>query len=246
MALVKGSKVTRIKIIEYRRGILIFACFAIVLASISALFLSSYAGYKKGLGQQKQTLSDVQRLSSELAMWKKRSNEFEQLLENSKVASEVDRQASEEVRQEILELKEEVSRLNEENSFYKGIMAPNEKESGLTLGEVELVQSKSENAFEYKFVIRQLAQRHNVLSGYVSVTIRGRQDGVETFYALSQLSDSVSGERVRLRFKYFQVLSGVLTLPDGFEPEGLRVEAKTTGNNPQTIDKKFGWLVEEV
>jgi len=212
----------------------------------ASVAVTGFVGYSKGLGEKQSALSDVDRLSSELALWQKRANEYEQLLENTKVASEVDRKASEEVRQEILELKEEVSRLDEENSFYKGIMAPNEKENGLSLGSVELVRSKNGEAFDFKIIVRQLAQRHNLLTGTVSVTIRGRQDGVEAFYALSDLSPDISSERVRLRFKYFQVVDGSLTLPEGFEPEGLRIEAKTTGNNPQSIDKKFGWLVEEV
>ncbi len=246
MALVKGSKITQVRVVEYRlRAFVVLVAF-IVATLILSVYLSYFLGNKQGLGVQKQALADVERLSAELSEWKTRANEFDQLLENSKVASQVDRQASEEVRQEIIVLKEEISRLSEENTFYKGIMAPNEKENGLSLGSVELLRSRNATTYNYKIVVRQLAQRHNLLNGVVKVTVRGRQDGVETKHPLMLLSDSVSQENIKLRFKYFQVLEGVLGLPEGFEPEGLQIEAKTTGKDPQTVSKNFGWLVEEV
>lgn len=246
MALVKGSKITRVKVVEYRARVVWISALAILAVIIISSGLSFYFGNKQGLGEQKQALSDVARLSSELEHWRSRAIEFEQLFENSKVASQVDRQASEEVRQEIITLKEEMSRLSEENTFYKGIMAPNEKESGLSLGSVELLRSRDEKAYNYKIVVRQLAQRHNLLNGVLKVTVSGRQDGVETSYPLMLLSDSVTQEEIKLRFKYFQVLEGVLGLPEGFEPEGLQIEAKTTGKDAQSVSKNFGWLVEEV
>lgn len=246
MALVKGSKITRVRVVEYRFGAVLSFVLAGLVAAAIAVFASYYLGHKQGLGKQEQALADVDRLSIELSHWKGRANEVEQLLENSKVASEVDRQASEEVRLEIIELKEELSRLSEENTFYKGIMAPNEKESGLTLGSVELLRSRNAKTYDFKIVIQQLAQRHNLLNGYANVTVRGRQNGLETSYPLMVLSDSVTQEDIKLRFKYFQVLEGALGLPEGFEPEGLQIEARTTGKDPQVVSKNFGWLVEEV
>ena len=246
MALVKGSKITRVKVVEYRfRAVVIWVSLIVALLVISAVS-SYYIGNKQGLGEQEQALADVERLSSELLVWQNQATEFEQLFENSKIASQVDRQASEEVRQEIISLKEEIARLSEENTFYKGIMSPNEKENGLTLGSVELLRSRNAKTYDYKIVVRQLAQRHNLLSGFLKVTVSGRQDGLETSYPLMLLSDSVTQEQIKLRFKYFQVLEGVLGLPEGFEPEGLQIEAKTTGKDSQSVSKNFGWLVEEV
>jgi hypothetical protein len=246
MALVKGSKVTRVKVIEYRYRYLIIAALLLVLFLILSLIGSYFWGHQQGLGKQKQALADVKRLSVQTEQWRLKAQEFEQLLENSKIASQVDRQASEEVRQEIIALKDEVSRLGEENTFYKGLMAPNEKESGLTLGAVELLRSRDPKSYDYKIVIQQLAQRHNLLNGYVSVTVRGRQDGIETSCPLMLLSESVSQENIKVRFNYFQVLEGSLGLPEGFEPEGLQIEARTTGRESQLVSKNFGWLVEEV
>lgn len=246
MSRVKGSPKKRIKVVEYRlRAVLMLAVLVLILVG-SAVSSAYFFGHKVGMAGQEQATQDVLRLTQELAKWQTAANKYEQQLENFKTAAEVDRQSSEGVRQEVIALKDEIARLSEENTFYKGLMAPNEKASGLTLGSVELVRSRGADTYSYKVVVQQLATRHNLLNGYLTFTVIGKQDGVETRYPLMVLSDDISAEQIRLRFKYFQVVEGQLGLPLNFEPEGIEIEARTTGSDPQQVSKKFGWLVEEV
>ncbi len=246
MARVKGSPKKRIKVVEYRlRAVLsiVLLSLVIIVASVSGAY---FFAYKLGMSGQEKASQDVSRLSTELSDWREKANEYEQLLENSKTAAEIDRQSSEGVRQEVIALKDEIARLSEENSFYRGLMAPNEKSSGLTIGAVELVRARDSANYVFKIVIQQLAKRHNVLSGSVTVSVNGKQDGIDKSYPLIALSEDVSAEQIKLRFKYFQVLEGELALPDNFEPEGLEINASTSGAKPQKVSKKFGWLVEEI
>lgn len=246
MTLVKGSKKKRVKVIEYRARMIFGVTFA-ALALFSLCVLGVYFfGFKTGMAGQEQALGDAGKYKSELAEWRSKALEFEQLLENSVTAAQVDRQASEGVRQEVIELKDEIARLSEENSFYRGIMSPTDSASGLTIGSVELVRNRDTDSYTYKVVVQQLATRHNVLSGELRFSILGRQDGVETRYPLMMVSDTIDAERIKLRFKYFQVIEGELALPLGFEPEGVEIEAETSGSKKQKVAKKFGWLVEEV
>jgi len=246
MARVKGSPKRRVKVVEYRLRIVVGILAALVLAVAGLAAAAYFGGHKVGMSGQERAKEDVQRLSTELAQWKSSAQEYEQLLENSNTAAEIDRQSSEGVRQEVISLKDEIARLSEENTFYRGLMAPNEKASGLTIGSVELVRSRDSETYNYKVVVQQLATRHSVLSGVLTFTVFGRQDGIETRYPLMDLSNDVSVEDVRLRFKYFQVIEGQLGLPENFEPEGIEISARTTGAKVQKVDKKFGWLVEEL
>ena len=246
MARVKGSAKKRIKVIEYRlRSILTLAA-TLVVSVFLAIWAAYFTGHTLGMSGQEQALKDVKSLSSELDVWRTKANEFEQLFENSKTAAEIDRQSSEGVRQEVISLKDQIARLSEENSFYRGLMAPNEKASGLTIGSVELVRSRDSYNYNYKVVVQQLATRHNVLSGVLTFTINGQQNGIDASYPLMVLSDDVGVEQIKLRFKYFQVIEGQLGLPESFEPEGIEIVARTTGSKPQQVNKKFGWLVEEI
>lgn len=245
MTLVKGSKILRVKVIEYRLRNIILSIFAIGLALAVAVVASYFYGHKLGMSGQQQALKDVTRLSGELHEQQASVRRLEQQLANAKTFVEVDRKASEDVRQEVILLKDEIARLEEENNFYRGLMAPNEQARGLTLGAVELVSTSSERRYVYKVVVQQLASRHNLLSGNLSYAVLGTRAGEAMRIPLKDLSDTVSTEKIKLRFKYFQVVEGELVLPDGFDPDGVAIKASTTGANAQTVEKKFGWLVEE-
>jgi hypothetical protein len=246
MSHVKGTPIKSVRVIEYRMHRIVLSVISVVALVIAALVACYFWGFGVGMSGQRQALDDLTRISDELNVARAKADEFEQLFENSRLSSEVDRKASEDVRKEVLELKDEVARLGEENNFYKSLMAPSEKASGLTLGAVELIRARNSDHYEYRIVVQQLAKRHELLKGNISIIISGRQNDIATQFPLMVLSDDVTEERIKLRFKYFQVIEGRLSLPLGFEPEGLMIEARSTGKNAQTVSKKFGWLVEEV
>lgn len=246
MSHVKGSPIKRVRVIEYTPYKLVVSTLLILGLVSAGMAVCYFWGHSIGMDGQKKALSELARLEQALTESNVKAREFEQLFENSRLSSEVDRQASEDVRKEVLELKDELARLDEENSFYRSLMAPSEKANGLTLGAVELIRARNSDHYEYRIVVQQLAKRHQLLNGQLTVTISGRQNDIATDFPLMVLSDDIAEETIKLRFKYFQVIEGKLSLPLGFEPEGLTIEARSTGKNAQVVSKNFGWLVEEV
>lgn len=218
---------------------------AMTLLFAAGVFVSFKVGFTEGMSGQERALSDVARLTSELKQSQARVGELEQQMANLRVASEVDQQASEDVRQEVISLKDQLAELQEENSFYRNLMAPTGNKRGLTFGAVELGDTDRLRTYRYKVVMQQLATSHELLNGNLRFTVIGKLNGFEVQYALSELSEQVEGENIRLRFKYFQTIEGQLSLPDGFEPERIELVASSTGRDPVTVEKRFGWLVEE-
>lgn len=246
MTVVKGSKLYPVKVIHdrpYRRiGFILIA----ILAAIGFAAFSYFSGYTVGMAGQKKALSDVASLTVKLSEAQTQSVELEQRLANLKLGTEVDSQANEEVRKEVLVLKDEMAKLQEENSFYRGLMAPTKNKRGLNFGVVEIGQTEALRTFRYKVVMQQLATNHQLLTGTLDYRVIGKDDGVEVIYKLNELSSAVTNDTVRLRFKYFQTIEGEMTLPEGFEPEKIELVARSTGKDPVTVEKRFGWLVEEI
>ena len=56
---------------------------------------------------------------------------------------------------------------------------------------------------------------------------------------LSEL-DNEKSDAVRFRFRYFQNITGRMTLPDGFEPRLVMIAAQSSGGN-QRLEKDFDW-----
>jgi hypothetical protein len=50
---------------------------------------------------------------------------------------------------------------------------------------------------------------------------------------------------LRLEFKYFSINRGILTLPENFEPEYIRVLLRYPWMEKPQFDQKFDWKVED-
>lgn len=246
MSIVKGTKQHRVKVIE-DRPFMRWGFFSLILMiMVAAVFASHKVGFATGMSQQESALEDVERLEKELRASRSSALELEQKVTNINMGAQVDRQANEEIRQEVINLKEQIAQLQEENTFYRGLMAPTKNKRGLAFGAVELSQSERARTYNYKVVLQQLATNHQLLNGSLYYKVVGKTLGQDVNYPLNQLSPQINTELIKLRFKYFQTIEGELTLPEGFEPMAIELVAKSTGKNPVTVEKRFGWLVEEV
>lgn len=245
MAVVKGSKQHNLKVIQHRPWVRFLYVLITVSITTAAAVGSYYFGYTRGMAGQEEALNSVANLTAELNVKNTALRAAEQELANIKLGAEVDRQSSEDVRQEVIALKEQLAALEADNSFYRNLMAPTENKRGLNFGVIELGATDVNRKVHYKFVMQQLATNHQLLKGSLEVVLIGKQNNLEARYHLSDLSPSVGGKSIKLRFKYFQTIEGDLVLPEGFDPERIELTAKSTGKNSVTIEKRLGWLVEE-
>lgn len=245
MAVVKGSKQYPLKIVQYRPWVRAFMVLLLVTIVAVAVLASYEVGHREGMAGQEKALADVAVMQTKLRSAESQVEELQQKVANINLGAEVDRQASEDVRQEVISLKDELAKLEEENSFYRNLMAPTGNRRGLTFGAVEVVDTDKPRTYSFKVVMQQLATNHQLLNGTLTFSVVGKLNGLEATFTLNQLSEQVSTDAIRLRFKYFQTIQGELSLPDGFEPERIELVAKSTGAESVTVEKRFGWLVEE-
>lgn len=246
MTIVKGSKIRPVKVTYHRPFMRIFVVIALACIFAASVRASFYFGQKQGQSRQEKTLADVAIMEDQLQASVKKIEELEQTIANTSLGAEIDRQANEEVRLEVMDLKEKIAALEKENGFYRGLMAPTKNQRGLSIGAVEISQTDRPRTFSYKVVMQQLATNHQLLNGTLKYSVEGRLNGENVTYALKDLSRDVSTELIKLRFKYFQNVEGELQLPEGFEPEGISILARSIGKNAVTVEKRFGWLVEEI
>lgn len=251
MTAVKGSKQLKMMVVAYRPWLRV-VIFCFVMAALTAAGWASYfVGLKNGQSQQSVAISDSDRLQQELLSMQQElvvnqqeSKDLSQEVANLKLGSVVDRKSSEDVRAEVIDLKGQIATLKEDISFYRGLMSPTDNKSGLTIGSLNVISTGFARHYEYKLVVQQLATRHKMLRGHLSFRIFGRQLDQLVSLSLKDVSDSVSLDRIKLRFKYFQTVQGRLVLPEGFEPE--RIELVASSEDPSVeVKKKFGWLVQE-
>lgn len=227
----------------YRKILIIFALsFTFLVAVIGSFLLGRYYSLEtKGITgtDQKQFKPLYEKKVEEVG-------KLEQQVANLKLATEVDRKANEEVRAQVVELKMQLAEMEQDNTFYRSLMRPNTSDQGLIIDAPSISAiAGSDNKYRYNVVIKQIVAQHRQLSGYLEFEILGREESGPRRLALKDVSESVSKEQIKLRFKYFQPVKGEMTLPEGFVPE--RIELKVVIKLPKKVvlEKKFGWLVKE-
>ncbi len=251
MTAVKGSKQYKLKVVPYRplyRAMAWLGASAVILAVLVA---SYFWGSIHGLELQARAIAERDQLRIDLQAKSREAEEYRQRVANLRLGSEVDRKASEEVRNEVIELKSQIADLEADIAFYRGLMAPSGNKRGLTIGSLDVISTGSAREYDYKLTVQQLTTSHTLLKGYLNFNVVGRkptpdgQGSEELVLPLRDLTSKVADENIQLRFKYFQNFSGRLKLPEGFEPVRIELLAKSTGKNAVTVEKKFGWLVQE-
>ena len=239
-----GSKQFTSVVVRDRPGRRVAIRIAVVVALVITAVASYWLGGYRIFSDYRQLKADHERLQAVLKDTEAKLEEASQQLANQKLGASVDQQALEEVRATVSEHKQTINRLNEEISFYKGLMAPTDRERGLGIRSWEIYPGKEPGRYQYKLVMQQLAVKHNLLIGSVTVTLVGRMGDKEQSFTLNALSDEVGDRSIRLRFKYFQYIDGELQLPEGFVVDRVDIVAHASKPNAATVEKHYGWVVQ--
>lgn len=242
----KRKKQYPLKVVEHRPARAWVLSLGLLVLVAGGALGSYHYGRIQALKSQVTTEGEIGRLRQELAVTLAAEADLRQQLATLQLGAQVDRRAAEDVRQEVIDLKTQLAELQEENSFYRNLMAPSDNQEGLTFGAVELTDTDTPRRFRFKVVMQQLATNHQLLNGTLTFNVVGRRAGLVDVIPLNELSEDVDSANIKLRFKYFQTIQGQLQLPPDFEPERIELVAKSTGRNAATVEKRFGWLVQEI
>ena len=83
--------------------------------------------------------------------------------------------------------------------------------------------------------------RRDWIQGDVELVVRGRDEQVLSLTEIA-VDDTYP---LKFRFRYFQDLSGVIALPEGFEPESVEITARRRGAKADDLTRTFAWKAAE-
>ena len=156
-------------------------------------------------------------------------------------SSQVDRQAAQTVRDELGMLQEELQAAREEIKFYRGIVSPGEGKQGLRIHNFTLNRGLQAGEYQYDLVLTQLQRNDRYVSGKVVWNIIGKQDDAVSELGLADVTEPGT-ESLAFRFRYFQHLTGVITLPEGFVAHKVELTVKASGKKaPGPLAEVFDW-----
>jgi hypothetical protein len=129
--------------------------------------------------------------------------------------------------------------------FYRQLMVVDNKKEGLDLNSYTITRGDITGALHFRFTFVQYAKQHQNLSGRVNVRLEGKEKGKVAIYYLRDLLTTTNANFGQLQFKYYQILEGDFTLPKGFEPQQIVVDADLTIKS-EPWQRKLAWQIEEL
>lgn len=244
MAAVKGSKQEKMIVVAYRPLRILWVRGTVALGVLLVGAGAYFSGFTAGVSENGEARIERDALQDTVHQIEQENSALRQQLLNLEQATTVDKQALENVQQTIVGLRENISQLEEDVLFYKQIMSPENSENGLVIGQLDLVATDDPGTIRYKLELKQQGNNENLINGYANINILGQRDYQEISIPLSDLSASEDDLDIRLQFRYFQNIEGELVLPANFEPTKVQILAVAEGDNAKTVQKSFGWLVE--
>jgi hypothetical protein len=227
-------------VITYRPGQAYWVLGAILVIIITALFLGRYWGSKVF---DKEMIEKVQ-LEVRTVDLEAQVLESNRNLGLIKLSAEVDAVALENTRQEMIVLQRQIYRRGEELKLYQDLLQDNNQPKGLSVSDLNMV-AMDDGRFKYRWVARQKTVKMQTLSVYSDMWILGTQNGEAVSLSVDTLDDQVKKLPIKLEFKYFSINQGIIQLPEGFEPEQVRITLRYTWMKEAQSDQKFDWKIEE-
>ncbi len=203
------------------------------------------AGYWQAGADHLRAAAEREMLAAQVSTLQQRLVTAEERLAITRLGADVDNQTLDTLRQSLREEQAMVAELREELSFYRSLMAPEEREQGLGIRSWELYPLPVAGRYHFKLVLHQQARHHAQLQGHVTVELAGLLDGDEQVLPLHGLSTDIEQQDIRLRFTYFQNIEGELELPQGFQPLRVNVAAHSSRPRQSRVERSFGWAVQE-
>jgi hypothetical protein len=208
---------------------------AVVLAGSWGLY---QAGHSRGGGggsgsdaraelrQMQQQLSELTRANRELV---RRNAQLER-------GYMVEEAASRRLQESLRDMQSRLQSMDEELTFYRNIVSPENLESGLHIHSFTLEPGGANGEYVYKAVLTQI-RGSGAVEGTLELLVQGRQGDQQGEVAGDALGEASRG----FSFRYFQNLEGRIRIPEGLDPEVLKLTLTTGGNRPRVIEHEYGW-----
>ncbi|MFC4655177.1 DUF6776 family protein [Rheinheimera marina] len=215
-----------------------------LLVTLGLLGLAWWAGQMFG---NYYYLQQVNLLSSRLEEMQQRSNKLttelnERLKQNDYLTAElaVEKSASQLLQKELKSEQQKLFDNRKELAFYQRIMSPEPQDSGVLIDSFTISNGAAPGNYRFNLVLIQQDQQRKFAKGTLELTVNGRQLDKKASQDLLKLAGFGKSDKA-YSFKYFQIIEGEFSLPEGFNAEKVEVQLKVAGSRNNRIEKSFFW-----
>ncbi|MGD8828208.1 MAG: hypothetical protein PVG21_05875, partial [Gammaproteobacteria bacterium] len=148
-----------------------------------------------------------QALRDQLAQARKDNQDLREKVALLQRSNQIDQEARDQVRGNVGDLQDQILKLREELAFYRGIVSPEDGESGLKIQNFRITAGPDNRVYHYRLMLIQAVKHDRRADGVVNVTLHGVQGGQPVSLKLNDVALDKKGRPV-FSFRYFQDLEG--------------------------------------
>ncbi|PKF60473.1 hypothetical protein CW745_14785 [Psychromonas sp. psych-6C06] len=141
------------------------------------------------------------------------------------------------------QLQNELLTANNKLFFYERVIAPELEQPGVKVYSFELNQNELTEEWQYQLVLMQSQKERRFLNGTYTISLSVFEGEILKLVPLSTLME---GATDGFKFKYFQTLEGVFSLPENTTVDEVIVQLNVAGNRwykAQSIEERYDWRV---
>jgi len=205
----------------------------IVVFSAAVSLIYSYGLSMAGF--ERQSASRTQdTLAGEVSRLEAENRELRDSLARAQRAVQMSDATHQELDKTLKQSSQEIVKLREELNFYRNIISPADKKSGLRIQSLA-IEPDGTNRYKYKLVLIQALKHDRTVYGNATFVVNGLQAGQTAQWRIPR-----PGERaLTVNFKYFQEFTGRIELPANFRPQTIKVMVTTPGGSP--VEENLNW-----
>ncbi|MEZ0151682.1 MAG: DUF6776 family protein [Candidatus Reddybacter sp.] len=206
-----------------------------------ALLAGVGGGFLLGGEYLGETVAAHRKLLVDFAQQSQRLAEREHQYLALQLGAEVDRQALEKMRRTVVVLDRKLSAYQEELDLYRNLVKSDNLDKGLQISNFLIRSTEAAGVYRYRFALRKTEGLSKTTKVSFSVDLDGILAGKAADYSLAQLDPDVDATPINSRFKYFQLIEGVIHLPDGFQPTSIRAKIWPTAKKARSKELVLTW-----
>lgn len=214
-------------------------------AAFAALAVGGYLLYEMGrihAGYNRFAADEeVTRLTARIAELEAEVRGLDEARIQLETTAKTEQETYREVSGTLRELQDKILEQREAIAFYRGIISPEESESGLRIQDLEVVRGTEPDAYRLRMVLAQVKQHHRQVYGKVQLSVDGAMNGEVVSLPYARLLPADGSERWNYGFRYYQRFERELRMPEGFTPQRINVELAPSGRGNKGIRQTFDW-----
>ena len=161
-----------------------------------------------------------------------------------KRSSHIDQETIKAVKQQLQQLQNERSTMEEELAFLRNIVSTDKTKKGLKIQNFRLENDLQAGYYRYRFSVSQALKDSTTVLGRIYLFVAGLQDGEKRILKLEEVTEEKMAG-IKMRFRYFQEVDGLLHLPEGFAADTVTLEVKPKNRGVAPLAETFEWRLSD-